>query len=187
MMASIPNDHQPLISNTNGGAVGIVIALILVVALAGGGGFWAYKHHYQKAPLRTKLASVKVKEELVRFTHDRVSRALYHNLVTLDDIMVMMDKELKRLKRIARKFPNQDDIVTSQTEELVICRQRLGKTMNDVVAKTEKMYVTWLVDQSRGVGMINSQRGTLTRQLADAIRGDAVLIGRIRSNPNATS
>ena len=186
-MASRLNDPKSLISNTNGGAVGIVIALILVVALAGGGGFWAYKSYYQKAPLRTKLASVKVKDELVRFAHDRVSRALYHNLVTLDDIMVMMDKELDRLKRIARKFPNQDGIVTSQTQELVICRKRLGKAMNDVIAKTEKMYVTWLVDRSKGIGMINSQRGTLTRQLADAIRGEAVLIGRIRSNPNATS
>lgn len=186
-MTSRPHYQNHPINNVNGGAVGIVIALMLVLVLAGGGGYWAYKNYYQKAPLQTKLASMKVKEELIRFTHDRVSRALYRNLITLDTVVVMMDKELKRLKRISKKFPNQNGIVTSQTKELSVSRDRLDKSMTDVVAKIEKIYVTWLVDRSKGIGRINSQKGTLTRHLADAIRSEAVLIGRIRSNPDAAS
>lgn len=173
--------------NSHGGAVGIVIALILVLALAGGGGFWAYKKYYQQAPLKTKLASLKVKDELIQFTHDHVSRALYRNLITLDDIVVMMDKELDRLKRISKKFPNQNGIVASQTKELSVSQDKLAKAMTEAVAKIEKIYVTWLVNRSKGTGQINSQKGTLTHCLADAIRGEAVLISRIRSNPDAAS
>lgn len=174
-------------NNTSGGAVGILIALVLVLALAGGGGFWAYTKYFKKEPLRSKLASMKVKAELIRFTHDRVSTALYRNMVMLDDILVMMDAELDRLKRIAKKFPNQRGIVASQTEELKEARERMARILTDVNATLEKMYVTWLVNRSEGTGQIRSQKGTLTRQLADAIRGEAVLIGRIRTNPDATS
>ena len=174
-------------NNTSGGAVGILIALVLVLALAGGGGFWTYNKYYKKEPLRSKLASMKVKAELIRFTHDRVSTALYRNMVMLDDILVMMDAELDRLKRIGKKFPNQRGIVASQTEELKEARQRMARILTDVNATLEKMYVTWLVNRSEGTGQIRSQKGTLTRQLADAIRGEAVLIGRIRTNPDATS
>jgi hypothetical protein len=176
-----------LINNSRGGALGIIIALVLVLALAGGGGFWAYDKHFKKEPLRSKLASMKVKGELIRFTHDQVSTALYGNMVLLDDILVMMDTELDRLKRIGKKFPNQRGIVASQTEELEKARKRMARVLMDVNATLEKMYVTWLVDRSEGTGQIRSQKGTLTRQLADAIRGEAVLIGRIRNNPDAAS
>ena len=184
-----PNPHHPTspTSNTSGRAVGILIALVLVLALAGGGGFLAYNKYYKKEPLRSKLASVKVKGELICFTHDHVSTALYGNMVLLDDILVMMDKELDRLKRIGKKFPNQREIVATQTKELTLARKHLAKVLAEVSAKLERMYVTWLVNRSEGSGQIRSQKGTLTRQLADAIRGEAMLIGRIRTNPDATS
>lgn len=175
------------IGNTGGGAAGIVIVLVLVLALAGGGGYWAYGNANRKEPLKTRLACMKMREEVIRFTHDRVSSALYHNLVTLDDSIVMVDKETERLKRIAKKFPDQNGIIASQTKELTIARDRLAKAMTDVSAKIEQMYVTWLVDHAKGTGQINSQRGTLTRQLAEALRGEAVLIGRIRSHPATAS
>jgi hypothetical protein len=186
-MAPTSRPHHPVIGNAHGGAAGIVIALLLVLALAGGGGFWAYTNYFKKAPLQTKLASRKVKEELIRFVHDQVSPALYHNLITLDGIVAMMDKEQKRLKRIGKKFPDQNSIVATQTRELNHAREHLSKVMTDVLAKIEKTYVTWLVDRPSGIGQINSQKGTLTRRLADAIRGEAVLIGRIRSNPDAAA
>ncbi len=182
--SSFPNTP---INNASGGATGIVVALVLVLALAGGGGYFAYNTYYKKEPLRTKLSSIKLKDELVRFTHDTVSTALYRNLVLMDDIVVMMDKELDRLKRIGKKFPNQGGIVAAQTEELRVARERMAKVLAHVSATLEKMYVTWLVDRSEGTGQIRSQRGTLTRQLADAIRGEEVLIGRIRTNPDAAS
>ncbi len=175
------------ISNVSGGAVGIVIALVLVLTLAGGGGYFAYNKYYKKDPLRTKLSSIKTKAELIRFTHDRVSTALYSNMVLMDDIVVMMGKELDRLKRIRKKFPNQRGIIDTQTKELGVARNHLAKMLAEVIEKIEKMYVTWLVNRSEGGKLIRSQKGTLTRQLADAIRGEAVLISRIRTNPDATS
>jgi hypothetical protein len=181
------NNHNHYINNAHGGAVGILINLVLVLALAGGGGFWAYTTYFKKQPLQTKLASQKVKEEVVQFTNDYVSRALYHNLITIDDLVVMMDKELKRLKRIGTKFPNQSGIITPQTDELSTAREKLSAALGEVTAALEKIYVIWLVDRTRGISEINSQKGTLTRQLADAIREEAVLIGRIRSNPEAAS
>ena len=51
------------IGNIHGGAVGIVIALVLVLGAASGGGYWAYNKYFKQEPPRTKLASLKVKEQ----------------------------------------------------------------------------------------------------------------------------
>jgi hypothetical protein len=184
-MAFTSPDHDSPIKNTAGGAVGIVIALLLVLALAGGGGYLAYNKYYKKKPLRTKLSSMKMREELIRFTHDDVSPALYSNLITLDDIIVMMNKELDRLKRIDRRFPDQHGIIAAQTAEFTTARDHLSSVLADVGAKIETIYVTWLVDRAKGQGRINAQKGTLTRELGDAIRGETGLISRIRTNPDA--
>lgn len=181
------HNHFHPVNKESGNAVGILIALILILALAGGGGFWAYTNYFKKKPLITKLSSHKVKEEVVQFANDYVSRALYHNLFTIDDIVGMMNKELKRLKRLGTKFPNQSDIIATQTKELSMARNKLSKAVSEVTAELEKIYVIWMVDRDRGISEIKSQKGTLTRQLADAIRDQSVLIGRIRSNPETTS
>ena len=186
MTKSEPNFTSPL-RNTAGGAVGIVIVLVLLLALAAGGGYWGYINYYQSEPPRTKLASLKVKEELVQFVHDRVSRALHTNMTRLDDIVVMMDKELKRLQRIGKKFPDQKAIIDPQVQALTQARKQLAAALGEVTATIEKIYVTWLVDRSTGISQIKAQKGTLTRRLADAIRGESVLISRIRNNPAATS
>ena len=150
-------DSNP-ITNARGGAAGIVVTLLLVLVLAGGG-YWTYRNYYRQAPPRTKLVSLKIKEEVVQFAHDRVSRSLHHNLVMLDDVVVMMDKELKRLQRIGKQFPNQAGIIASQTEELSVSRGRLAAVLKEVTARVEKIYVTWLVDRSEGTGLIHATAG----------------------------
>ena len=184
-----PNEFKftkPL-CNAAGGAAGIVIALFVVLGVAAGGGYWAYNKYVKEDPPRTKLASLKIKEELVQFVHDRVSRAMHTNMTSLDDVVVMMDKELKRLQRIGKRFPDQRGIVDPQVKELTKARKRLASTLKEATTAIEKIYVTWLVDRSEGTSQIKAQKGTLTRKLADAIRGESVLIGRIRNNPSATS
>jgi len=181
------HSHTNPLRNARGGAAGIVIAVLVVLGVAAGGGYWAYNKYLKKEPPRTKLASLKVKEELVQFVYDRVSRALHYNMVTMDDIVVMMDTEVKRLQRIGKKFPDQSGIIDPQVKELTKARKRLATVLQEVTAAVEKIYVTWLVDRSVGTSQIKAQRGTLTRTLADAIRGEQVLISRIRNNPSAAS
>ena len=181
--------HNPITSlnNTRGGAAGILIVLILLLAAAGGGGFFAYTKYYKKEPLRTSLGAVKMKPEIIRFIHDTVSPALYQNLITIDDIIVMMNKERDRLKRIAKQFPDQVAIIDSQTRSLTESHDRLAATLSDTAASIEKMYVTWLVDRTNGRAQINTQRGTLTRRLADAIREESNLVSRLRANPDVAT
>ena len=97
--------------------------------------FFAYTKFLKKEPLQTKLVSQKVKEEVLQFTNDYVSQAIYQNLITMDDTVVMLDKEIKRLKRIGTKFPNQRTIITTQTDQLSTTRNRLAKAMGEVTAR----------------------------------------------------
>ncbi len=181
------NSHCCPINNPNGGVVGILIVLILLLALVGGGGFFAYTKFLKKEPLQTKLVSQKVKEEVLQFTNDYVSQAIYQNLITMDDTVVMLDKEIKRLKRIGTKFPNQRTIITTQTDQLSTTRNRLAKAMGEVTAALERIYVIWLVEHKKGIDQIKAQKRALNQQLTDTIRDEAELISRIRSNPPPAS
>lgn len=174
-------------ANDRGGAMVLIIVLSLILVLIGAGGYYAYNRYMKPEPLRSKLSSSKIKEEVIHFVNDNVSAALYQNMIMLDDIMVMMDKELKRLERIGKKFPNQGKIVSAQSESLKLARERMAKALDDTTTKLEKMYVTWLVDRAKGVEQIKVQRAPLTQRLADAIRRDHELVGSIRANPNATT
>ncbi len=186
-MRSIVEHPIRIIANARGGGALRIVAILLAVALLGGAGYWAYGTLCKQEPLRTRLTTVKMREEVIRFTRDSVSTALYHNMITLDDIVAMMDRELKRLQRIGRQFPNQSGIVNTQMEQMKAARHDLFAVLTDVTAAIETLYVTWLVDRSVGTGQVNARKGTLTRQLADAIRNETVLIGRIRSNPDAAA
>jgi hypothetical protein len=181
-----PQTVQP-IANERGGAMVLIVVLSLMLALIGAGGYYAYSRYMKPAPLRDKLSSAKMKSEVIHFVHDDVSPSLYRNMILLDDIMVIMDKELKRLERIGKKFPNQRKIVAAQSESLNLARERMAAALDNATAKLEKMYVTWLVDRARGVEQIKSQRAPLTQLLVDAIRHDNALIGSIRANPNAAT
>lgn len=181
------HDSTRPVKNTNGGAVIIVVALLLFIAIAVGGGYITYNKFLKKPPLKTKLSSVKIKKELIQFSNNRISPALYHNMVMIDDILVMMDKELDRLKRINKQFPNQSEIVSPQVKALSDAHDRLSTALADATTRIEKIYVTWLVDQKEGAGQIRTQKGLLAQQLAEAIRNEAGQIGRIKNNPEARS
>ncbi len=185
-MTRRPHYPHPM-KNASGGAVFVIVLLLVFMSILGGGGYVAYTKFIKKPPLQTKLACVKIKPELVQFSHDLISPILYNNMVMMDDILVMMDKELDRLKRIEKKYPNQAKIVTPQIEELSAARDRLGEALERVTAKIEKIYVTWLVNQRDGAVQIRENRSLLTNQLAETIRDEAMLIGRVRKNKDATS
>ena len=181
------SDHPHPMKNSDGGAVFVIVLLLVFMSILGGGGYFAYTKFIKKPPLQNKLACVKIKPELIRFSHDVISPIFYNNMVMLDDIVVMMDEELDRLKRIEKKYPNQAKIITPQIEEFSASRNRLNKALEQVAAKIEKIYVTWLVNQKDGALLIRENRSLLTNQLAEAIRGEAMLIGRVRKNKDTTS
>lgn len=173
--------------NAKGGAAVLLIVLVLILAAAGGGGYWAYNKYLKPKPIKTKLASQKVKEEVVQFTNDYVSPTLYNNLITIDDAVAIMDKELKRLGRIGTKFPDQKEIITTEVDILTKSRKKLFAALTQTTAALEKMYVIWLVDPKRAIAEIKKQRAGLSQRLADTFKTEAPLIGRIRSNPKAAS
>ena len=177
---------QP-VRNTKGGAVVIILLVFLFVAATAGGGYFAYNKWIRKPPLKTKLATIPLKKELIQFSNDAISPALYHNMVMIDEMLVTMEKELDRLKRIGKQFPNQKAVVSPRISALDGARKRLSTVLSDAAGRIEKMYVAWLVDRREGIDQIRDQKSSLTQGLAEAIRNEAGLVGRIKNNPEAHS
>lgn len=58
--------------------------LLVFMSILGGSGYFAYTKFIKKPPLQTKLASVRIKPELIQFSHDQVSTILYNNMIMLE-------------------------------------------------------------------------------------------------------
>jgi len=186
-MTSIFHRTAQPVATPKGGAVLILIVVLLFVAAAAGGGYFAYKKWIEKPPLKTKFATLPIKKELIQFSSNTISPALYHNMAMIDEMLLTLDKELDRLKRIGKQFPNQKGVVSPRISALDGSRERLSAILTDAAGRIEKMYVTWLVDREEGILQIRDQKNSLTQGLADAIRKEAGLLGRIQNNPEAQS
>ncbi len=156
-------------NNQKGGAAGIFITLLLVFSLLGGGGFFAYKKFFSAEKTRKALSSVKMKEEIILFTHKNMP-IVYRHLIALDDTIALIDKELNRFKKIGKKFPGQNAIVTAEAEALNTMKKQLTNKMSAVSNTIETIYVTWLVNRKKGLITIKEQRRNLSKTLMEADR-----------------
>ncbi len=171
-----------MINNSRGGAAAVIIGLIIFLGLAGGGGYFAYKKYFTKPPVRKTLSGVKVKAEIIGFTHNRIPM-LYGYVIRLSDTIALIDTELDRLKKISKKFPGREKIVSDESSALKTARDRLAKEMSVITGEMETLYVTWLVNKKKGFDTIRRKRHDLSKQTLAAIKSVNKITARLKGTP----
>ncbi len=166
------------IKNRDGGIVVLLAVVILVLAGLAGGGYWAYGKYFQAKP-RLKLATAKVKPEVMQFTYRFMPKA-HAMIILLDDDIALMDSEIKRLASIAKKFPLQKDLVSQQLKLIEETRSKAASSLDAVLAEINTIYVTWLIDPIRGKRTLADKRLDLIKSMAATRRSSARLMARLR-------
>jgi predicted transcriptional regulator len=154
--------------------VGILIA-IAVVAAAG------LSRSRNKTP--KELAKVALKAEILSFTY-QTTPSIYSGLVKLNNRVLLIDKELERLKEIESEFPDQKKIINSEK----LNWNKIQKTLLTSISKTEKtvetLYVMHLINQDKGKTLIDKEKKPLSQIVDKALTDTAPEIKRLKTTEN---
>lgn len=167
--------------NSKGFSAVLLIVLLLIAGVLGAGGFFGWQL-YKKATLpRTSLVGVKVKPDLLAFTHRNLP-SLYPQVIALDDTIALIKGEVDRLGGIAKQYPAQKALLGEETKKLEAIKTELGDTLSATLASAETLYVTYLMNPAQGVRAIKKERITLRREPKAALRKHAALRQRLSQN-----
>lgn len=158
----------------------LMLALLAILVLTAGAGFVGYKVWVAKAKPRAALFGMKMNADILDFSHQKTPD-LYHLLISLDDAIVLLDKEQTWLKQIEKQYPDQKQIILDENESLKKNRQDLVTTLTAVGKAVEAIYVTYVIDQRKGMALIEKQKFELKKQLSEALKSVAPLIARLKT------
>ena len=118
------------------------------------------------------LSKLQLKEDIISFTFSKVPR-IYSGLVKLDSEMVLIDKELERLKEIEAEFPKQKKIIITERNNWKKVKKDLRSSLSNLEKEVEKIYVTYLVNKSKGTELINKNMKPLVNTIKKALEASS--------------
>jgi hypothetical protein len=158
----------------------LMLALLVILVLTAGAGFVGYKAWSVKAKPRAALFGMKMNADILDFSH-RLVPDLYRQLISLDDAIVLLDKEQAWLKQIEKQYPDQKQIILDENESLKKNQQDLVTALTTVGKAVEAIYVTYVIDQRKGMALIEKQRFELKKQLSETLKSVGPLIARLKT------
>ena len=128
---------------------------------------------------RKTLSKIPLKENILSFTF-RMLPKLYSGLVRVNDDIVLIDRELERLKQIETEFPRQQRIVSAERTNWQRIQKGLLTTIGRLETEIETVFVTYLVNAEKGKKLIAEQRKSLVTTLYKAIEEASPQIRRLK-------
>lgn len=110
------------------------------------------------------LSKLQLKKDIISFTFSTVPK-IYSGLVKLDSEIVLIDKELERLKEIEVEFPKQKKIIITERNNWKKVKKDLRSSLSNLEKEVEKIYVTHLVNKNKGTELINKNMKPLVDTL----------------------
>lgn len=101
-----------------------------------------------------ELSKLHLKEDIISFTFNKIPK-IYSGLVKLDSEIVIVDKELERLKEIEAEFPKQKKIILTERNHWKKVKKDLLSSLSKLEKEVENIYVTHLVNKEKGTDLIN--------------------------------
>ncbi len=151
-------------------AVGVVIA-VAVVAAAG------LSRSKKNKP--QELAKVQLKQEILSFSFQMIPE-IYTGLVQLNNQILLIDKELSRLKEIEAEFPRQKTIINAERMSWTRVQNTLMIALSGIERVVEKIYVAHLINTNKGKELIGNEKKSLLETVKKALDASEPQIKRLR-------
>jgi hypothetical protein len=171
--------------NQKGISIFLIVVLLLICSATGIFAYLAYVVYSSGLKPQRALATVKLKADVLAFAHQQVPD-LYNRLIALDNLVVLVDDELGQLKRIKRSYPSQNNIVGNANASLTEKRRILAEALQTAGQKVEALYVSYLINPTRGARDIQRQKSSLIKEINSAIMAEKELALRLEAKRETT-
>jgi len=157
-------------------ALGLVIAVAVVAAAA-------LSRSKTEAP--RELVKVRLKPEILSFTF-KTTPDICSGLVKLNNEVLLIDKELERLKEIESEFPDQKKIITTEKQHWKKVQKELLTAISKIEKTVETFYVTHLVNPGKGKALVDKERKPLSQIAENTLTATAPHIKRLKTAKKKT-
>lgn len=168
------------------GKIKIIVILISFIALSAmvGAGYIGIKIWWAKNQPRQSLGGMKISSEVLNWSYGNTPE-LYGQIIALDDMISMLETELKRLKALGQKYPAQLNVIAQERQQLSNRKANLVAVLTKAGQAIEAIYVLYTIDARKGREKIGSKETyELSKQLTSTLRSSSRLVFRIKSqNP----
>ena len=128
------------------------------------------------------LSKSRLNADIVTFTFQAIP-SIYSGLVKLNNEILLIDNELKRLKKIETKYPRQQRIVAIEKENWKKIQRNLFKELGVLEKDIEKIYVTYLVNKEKGKTLIKEKTKPIFSAIKNAIKTSTPHTRRLQPTP----
>ncbi len=167
--------------NSRGFSIVLLVLLLFMVVVIGVGGWFGWRLYRNASQPRVSLVGVKTKAELIAFTHRQLP-SIYAHITALDDTIGLVTEEIDRLSGIARQYPAQKTLLNNESAKLQSVKTDLTDTLRSTLMAAETLYVTYLMDPGKGLGVIKKERNAIRRRAQETLRRHTSLSRRLRQN-----
>ncbi len=140
-----------------------LIILGVILGVFAGGGFFAYKKfltpHNKNIKIYTpiKFKYISLPNEILKFTFNYLP-GLYTSFINFDRETFLVDQEIERIKKIAKRYPLDKNIADKEMRIWVKARDKVIKNFKKIQDKTEAIYVLFQVNKKQGIEQINAEK-----------------------------
>ena len=145
----------------------IFVALVLLAALAAGGGF-TYTTFFKSDYPNATLAYIDLDDAVLRFTWMQIP-AVYSHLVSANTELALMENEIDRIKGVKKKYPRQDKIASSEIMRWEKGAKKLSGQLGRFQSQVEALYVTFRVNPEKGRTTIDEKRTDLSSSMREVM------------------
>ncbi len=147
----------------------LVFVYILTLIALGAASLVVYKLHFAPKDPETLKASyhklelkhISLPEEMVKFCFDNFPD-LYAAILTCNNEIILMDKEIARIDNIAKKYPEQGKIAEKEKAVWEKTKINLQKGFLKIEKPVKEIYVLFRVNQEQAMIQINEKNKELT-------------------------
>ncbi len=166
----------------NSGKLLIILLLIITIAVAAGG-FFAYTFLYAKKASEAEMVNIHLREETIAFVHQSMPD-VYSSLFELNQEIIVIEKELKRLEVIENEYPKQKKIVQDEIKMWSKTRKDLQTMIENLEKNIEPLFVAYTVNTEKGTELLASKKEELLTSVTEALEASKKQTVRLKENEN---
>lgn len=171
-----------MIKNRDNNSGKLLFILLPVIAIAvAAGGFFAYKFFFAKKTSEAEMVNIHLREETIAFVHQSMPD-VYNSLFELNQEIVVIEKELKRLEVIENEYPKQKKIVQDEIKTWSKTQKDLQTMIENLEKNIEPLFVAYTVNMEKGTELLASKKEELLTSATEALEESKKQTARLKVN-----
>ncbi|MBU1169576.1 MAG: hypothetical protein KKD44_08435 [Proteobacteria bacterium] len=161
-----------------------VLLLVLLLLVLVCGVVVVYILFFSKKP--AVITTSHLPKEIIVFSFDELP-GLYEKLLSLNEEIILTQKEIDRIETVATTYPDQRKIADTEKKSWTVNLAALNKCLTDFEKQMEMLYVSYQVNPETGKTLMDEKKDDLEKTVETVVNQSKTMTDKLRAIENAKS